>query len=383
MTVLEKLVKELATLLTVDLKDYKVWTNTASYTVQALLDNLQNDVIRISPELQRSYVWDDVTASRFIESVIYGLPIPPIILASYEGALYVLDGVQRLTTLRRFYNDELRLVGVSQEEIAGKRFKTLPSSLKKRFVTATIPVIIVSVNAPREVAGQIYLEIFRRLNLGAKRMTFTQVLFCSIPTAAIAVVKQVANSEVFRRVFEPSEQELRDMRHYYISLCLHLAFNYGEPLNMIGSFKQRYIRNLINFIFNPDTEQIEKVKTRVEATLDLADRLGFRKEMFSPSTYVEASRARKKIANPVLAQVIMLALYEVAEKKEKNGRLVLELKVENPEELKRTLIETLKTVKIDGKDFRTLWTEIVKSGRVENLRKLYEKVRDILKLAVS
>ena len=379
MTLIEKLVKEIASIAPVDLEKVRIHTKTVTYNVLALCNMIEKGMIRISPELQRAYVWDDVRASLFIESLIYRLPIPPIILASFENALYVVDGVQRLTTIRRFINDELRLVGVSPK-LRNKRYKTLDRKERMAFENAELPVIIFEVEGPPELKMLTYVEAFRRINLGAKPMSLMHVLFCTIPTPNNLLIKDVARSEEFRKLFEPSEAEVRDCRDLYVSLALHMAFLRKEPLNLIGSFRQRYIRDIVDTLFRPDLiEPLQDASRGVKASIRLALNLGLDKTVFIASTYTGAP-PKRMLVNPVLAQVILLALYEVADKKTSGQELVLEFPVEKKGEFKKMLIDSIRKIKIDGKDFKTYWTEIVKNGRVELLRKFYEEVKKVLTL---
>ena len=59
------------------------------------------------PELQRKYVWNKKVASRFIESLLLGLPVPSIFLANIEstGKRLIIDGYQRIRTLHDYIND--------------------------------------------------------------------------------------------------------------------------------------------------------------------------------------------------------------------------------------------------------------------------------------
>jgi len=92
----------------------------ADYVVDVLIRRLEKGDIQI-PDFQRGYVWSHKTASRFIESLLLGLPVPGIFL-SREGETLkhlVIDGQQRPRTLELFYdgvfsptNRAFSLVGV-------------------------------------------------------------------------------------------------------------------------------------------------------------------------------------------------------------------------------------------------------------------------------
>ena len=89
---------------------------TLDWTVKTVVDQIDADpedpdytgVLVTSPPFQRRTAWDAERQSRFIESLMLGLPVPPLVLAESlrsEGQFYVLDGKQRLTSLRRFLSD--------------------------------------------------------------------------------------------------------------------------------------------------------------------------------------------------------------------------------------------------------------------------------------
>ena len=82
---------------------YTITTYGADFPVDALVDRMNSGEILL-PGFQRGYVWKHGRASRFIESLLVGLPVPAIFLwKNDEGRFVVIDGKQRLETLRQFY----------------------------------------------------------------------------------------------------------------------------------------------------------------------------------------------------------------------------------------------------------------------------------------
>src|ERR1022692_4741098 len=83
---------------------YDISTYGADYTVDGLVKRLQKGDIFI-PDFQRDYVWNQSEASRLIESLLLGLPIPGVFLAkeSENNKLLIIDGQQRLKSLQFFY----------------------------------------------------------------------------------------------------------------------------------------------------------------------------------------------------------------------------------------------------------------------------------------
>src|SRR5689334_25284408 len=73
----------------------------------------QNGRLRLDPEWQRNYVWNDQRASRLLESFLIDIPVPVVYLVrNTEGTFEVIDGLQRLTSAFRFFNGEYALSGL-------------------------------------------------------------------------------------------------------------------------------------------------------------------------------------------------------------------------------------------------------------------------------
>ena len=94
----------------------------------------------LDPEWQRNYVWSTRAASRLIESFLIDLPVPVIYLArDAEGRYEVIDGLQRLSSVFKFFEDGLKLTGLEiRRELNGKTFKTLGRPLQNKIRDVTI-----------------------------------------------------------------------------------------------------------------------------------------------------------------------------------------------------------------------------------------------------
>ena len=84
---------------------YSISSYGADYPVDGLVKRLKDGTIYVPP-FQRSYVWSIRDASRFVESLLLGLPVPGVFLAKEEptNKLLVIDGQQRLRSLQFFYD---------------------------------------------------------------------------------------------------------------------------------------------------------------------------------------------------------------------------------------------------------------------------------------
>ena len=114
--------------------------DTKEYTIEIVVQKYLNDLEKnenefFVPEYQREFVWDDVRQSRFIESLMIGLPIPYIFLAETDKGRYeIVDGSQRIRTLAAFLNDELKIKGLEKiEDLNNLVFSNLDISRQRKF----------------------------------------------------------------------------------------------------------------------------------------------------------------------------------------------------------------------------------------------------------
>lgn len=96
--------------------DYDTREFTIEIVVDKYLKNFEkNDNEIFVPDYQREFTWDEQRQSKFIESIVLGLPVPLIFLAENEkGRLEIVDGSQRIRTLAAFFSDELTLCNLKK-----------------------------------------------------------------------------------------------------------------------------------------------------------------------------------------------------------------------------------------------------------------------------
>jgi hypothetical protein len=117
------------------------------------------------PEYQRDFTWDAVRQSRFIESVILGLPIPLIFVAeNKDSAWEIVDGSQRARTLNAFLSNELCLVSLDKlNRLNGFYFSDLDKSRQGKIKDTPIRMIVLSEDAD----DQVKKDMFERINRGS------------------------------------------------------------------------------------------------------------------------------------------------------------------------------------------------------------------------
>jgi hypothetical protein len=141
----------------------------------------------VKPELQRHYVWDRVEASRFIDSILLGLPVPSIFLAkTNDEKLLIIDGYQRLMTVRDFvkgfFSDDKSAFALSNskkihERWRGKAFAQLDDEEKRKIRNTTIHAIIFMQQHPSSDDTSLY-QIFERINTSGRSLLPQEIRNC-------------------------------------------------------------------------------------------------------------------------------------------------------------------------------------------------------------
>lgn len=141
-----------------------VMVRSETRTVGEVVKRINTDRYIMDPDFQRDFVWPPEKQSKLIESCIMRIPLPVFYVAeAQDGRVAVVDGLQRLSSFRRFLDNKLRLTGLGQDHpLRGKSFTDLPIHLRERIEDTQLTLYILDKSAP-EVAR---LDIFERVNGG-------------------------------------------------------------------------------------------------------------------------------------------------------------------------------------------------------------------------
>jgi hypothetical protein len=192
----------------------------------------------IQPEYQRLRVWDETQKTRFIESVLLNIPIPPIfVFADRDGKWELVDGLQRVSTILEFMGTLKEPDGKSVEpficegtsllpSLAGKawqvrddqNFEQFPKSLQAYIKRARIRVEILN----QESDSQIKYELFQRLNTGGANLSRQEIRNCiviSVNREAQRAISEMTSNQDFRITTAPSGEE-RAQRSFLYELVV-------------------------------------------------------------------------------------------------------------------------------------------------------------------
>ena len=172
----------------------------------------------VKPELQRHYVWDRVEASRFIDSVLLGLPVPSIFLAkTSDEKLLIIDGYQRLMTVRDFvsgvFSDDASLFALSNSEKIhsrwrGKTFAQLQEEEKRKIRNTTIHAIIFMQQHPSPGDTSLY-QIFERINTSGRSLLPQEIRNCVYQGALNSLLIELNEDTIWRSLLNAPKRDNR------------------------------------------------------------------------------------------------------------------------------------------------------------------------------
>lgn len=168
-----------------DVFENKLKIDSKTVSIDSLFNNedkLKNT--NYKPFYQRNYVWDDEKATYFIESILLGTEIPPLIYFRNISKVEVIDGRQRYQTILRFINNEFKLKRsglkkLSNKDFIGKNFDSLSKKYKDLIWDTKLRVIEFSFNTKdgitETVEDSVKKEIFKRYNSGITPLKTNEV----------------------------------------------------------------------------------------------------------------------------------------------------------------------------------------------------------------
>lgn len=197
----------------------KVDFNSYDFSVKELVSMVEEGIIDIAPEYQRQFRWENARQSKLIESLLLGIPIPNIFMATNaNGSWEVIDGVQRLTTIIRFMDnnkaktranvkDSLTLKSLEKlPSFNNKTFLDLPHKIKLDFMLSTLKVTTLTDKSDLNVR----FDLFERLNTGGIKLTAQEIRSCVFRGAFNEFVKRMAQVENFLIATKLTERSIKD-----------------------------------------------------------------------------------------------------------------------------------------------------------------------------
>ncbi|PZG33375.1 hypothetical protein C2D64_08510 [Listeria ivanovii] len=191
------------------------------FTIENTVNKIGSKEIDLNPDFQRKFVWTDITRkSRLIESILLRIPLPVFYLSEDEDGIYhVLDGLQRLTVLNSYLNNEFRLKNLEylEKECGGRFFEPedknlskkhnqyLPTKYVRRIRDTMLNFNVVDSSTPEPAK----YDIFRRINTGGKPLNRQEMRNAMATLETRKLLGQLSNLEIFKKATGYSVKDTR------------------------------------------------------------------------------------------------------------------------------------------------------------------------------
>jgi hypothetical protein len=211
---------------------------TYSKSIDSILSPRSRNKINYSPYYQRNYVWDNHKASYFIESILLGTEIPPLIFFNNDETIEVIDGRQRFETILRFVENKFALTSLgltSLIQLKKKSYNDLDRYVIESFLETKLRIteftIINSPTLDKHVEDKIKKEIFARYNSGITPLKKAEI------ENALYDDDQISNS--FKQVLKADK---RLQRLIYTTFFKEIeVFMEAPPLASLMDFIRRFL----------------------------------------------------------------------------------------------------------------------------------------------
>lgn len=261
-----------------DTKEYPVEILVQKYT-----EGKEDDTNELFiPDYQREMAWDEARQSKFIESVLLGLPIPYIFVADIhddendEARLEIIDGSQRIRTLARFVNNEFKLSGLKKlEKLKNFTFADLPLARQRRFNRTTLRMIQLTENANEEVRR----DLFERINTGSVELNKMEKRRGILRGDFLNLIEELSKNCKFRNLCSFSDIAIRSREPQEFVLRFFAFLNKYNDFNPSQVNITDFLDNYLKEVNEDNAFDKEKMRNEFESMLDFVEQYfpnGFR-----------------------------------------------------------------------------------------------------------
>jgi hypothetical protein len=271
----------------------------------------------LSPNFQRNFVWTDITRkSRLIESILLRIPLPVFYLSQDDnGALQVVDGVQRLSVIKSYLNNEFKLKNLEYlDDCEGCYFDSGSKSLNSKYIRRIQQTQLVCNVIDPQTPYKVKFDIFKRINTGGKPLNPQEIRNCLSSYEVRSLLNDLSTSTEFITATDRSissirmaDQELimRFIGFYYVNI-LNIDSN---SLKYKGDMNQ-FLDDTLELLNREKPEIIDKIRNAFLNSMLIASYL-FEKYAFRKcTTHHLHNNSRKQLINRSLFTSLSVVLSE-------------------------------------------------------------------------
>jgi len=246
----------------------KIRVESKPLPISNALERMTNNEIDLKPGFQRrAGIWNDDAQSRLIESILIRIPLPAFYFdATDEDCWLVVDGLQRLTALRRFVIDkDLKLDGLeflSQFEGAG--FDNLPRNFQRRIRETVLTAYLIQQGTPSDVK----FTVFKRINTGGLPLSAQEIRHALFQGKATTLLEVLAGSDEFKQATANGVKDKRMgdrecvLRFIAFALTPYTEYTTGEW--------DKFLNTTMEMLNSMQKDQLEELRRRFKRSMNAA-----------------------------------------------------------------------------------------------------------------
>ena len=219
-------------------------------SLQSLVKDMNKNNINLSHKLQRPEgQWNKKVKTDLIDSLLRKYPVNPVYgIVESDGKLAIIDGVQRLSTIRDYIGDKFSLsknldfivINGEEKNLSGLKFSQLDEDTQTELLNAELQVYRIT-----DCTDQDIREIFRRQNAGkALSSKLVRVVYESDEFSDM--VYSLANHPVMNKLMTKAQRKNGTDRDVIIQTIMLIASNQE---NQFTSFRAKDIDNFVSNFF--------------------------------------------------------------------------------------------------------------------------------------
>ena len=282
-------------------------------TMDAIIRRLEQKTIKLNPGFQRKEVWDDTRKCQLIESLLLCIPIPMFyVSADAKGGWTVVDGLQRLSTIRDFVlgQDFLSSGDVSKKGhgfrlsglefcgslLNGHNMAELPTLYVNRIMEAEFTFTVINPGTPEDVKR----NIFKRINTGGMILSQQEIRNALYGGECSSLLNELAEMRCFKDATGWSVKSLRmedkELVLRFLAFLIRDYHRYNKSVNpdtWLGDTMMIY--NAIPSLDNRDIKKLVKegnvaigditVMTKDDIVISFEKAMNRGRELFGPHAF--------------------------------------------------------------------------------------------------
>ena len=263
------------------------------FEVQSLYKKYKREEkeLDLSPDYQRNFVWTSRQKSKLIESILIGIPLPIFYIDTRnEDKWLVIDGLQRLTTIFTYMDDEFKLMSLQYlNHLKGKKFSQLERKYQRRIEDFQLLCNLVRPNTPSKIA----FNIFQRINTLGTQLAVQEMRNAMFRGKSTALLTKLAKSDEFISIITEKKVKgyAKRMKDHAIILR-YLSFSITHYLGYINNDMNEFLENTMEKINHMNDLEIKSLENTFKECMIKA------KVIFEENAFAKLSDDKSR-SNPI------------------------------------------------------------------------------------